>query len=491
MAVASNRYYNDPNVGAAFSNLAAAFMPPSGSDLAGYATAAAKKEEAQRLAQLFTTAQATDGFNQQVFDRMGQATGQWTPSTGYYGVDSTAATSRANNAADNERAIQTNAADNAGALARLYAAPINVTEGSTTYLPQQTQAATGLAPTLAGNITLAPGEQTYLPGGGLITGPTKPLSETEVMGAILQGLPATDQRNKVMGDVPVEQIIMDGQPTIVARPDAVGQTPYDKPTGSPETQNYKAPDGKVGTAVYDPTSRTWIDTATQQPVPQGSITFNSSLEGGAAETGLAPTTANLTAANTIEATLNAMDADADAMIGLLQANPGIAGLPGAIFGTAQNAASVLGEMSAAFGDMAPDAAITAEQAQAAIQRVMPTRNEAIQKFNIGIANLAYRLAQMNNPTGEVSRQAYERSLESLQGGFLANNQSALEALTALKEQVARNRETQLQTLRNPGQGGAPAAPAAELPVVNSPEEAAALPSGTQFKDPQGNIRTVP
>ena len=30
----------------------------------------------------------------------------------------------------------------------------------------------------------------------------------------------------------------------------------------------------------------------------------------------------------------------------------------------------------------------------------------------------------------------------------------------------------------------------DMPVVNSPEEAAQLPPGTQFRDPQGNIRVA-
>ena len=211
--------YNNPALGQAFGNLAKIFAPPSGSELAGYATAAAKRQEAQRLAELYSYATAPN-FDQSTFDRLGQATGQWTPSTGYYGVDVSAATSRSNNAADNARALDQTRLEQEGALAKLFATPITVGEGQTTYLPQQTQTATGLGPTLGGAIKLNPGEQATLPGGATLSGAPKPLTEAEVQGGILAGLPQADQRAKVLGDIPVETIIMGGRPQGVRRNDA-------------------------------------------------------------------------------------------------------------------------------------------------------------------------------------------------------------------------------------------------------------------------------
>ena len=52
MPIVSNRYYNDPNIGQAFSNLAGAFAPPSGSELSGYASA---KQNAKRPSDWPTT----------------------------------------------------------------------------------------------------------------------------------------------------------------------------------------------------------------------------------------------------------------------------------------------------------------------------------------------------------------------------------------------------------------------------------------------------
>jgi hypothetical protein len=496
--------YNNPALGQAFSSLAQAFAPPSGSDLLGYAGAAAKKEEAARLSQLFQMAQSPE-FNQSVFDRSNIAVGNYNPTQSFYaqdqnnsttmrGQDVVASTSRANNTADNVRALEdrrlqeiaamerlgitdatdrygidtvartalsTNAADNERATAT------NGADNERQLLEAILGAAT--APVAEGAMRPAFNPSDYgvaVPAVPQFDGRVAPLSETEQKARERQQLMETGQLTEqmlidgIMGErSPVEAVGPNG-PTFMSPGEAVrtGAQPFVKPSGATETQNYRAPDGTTGTAFFDTTANTWRDTATQEPVPQGAITFNSSLQGGAAETGLGPTTANQTEGNKLEAVLNATEADTDALLQLLDANPGIAGIPGDVRGVAQNAVSVLGEMQSAFGDLAPNAAITADQAQAALSRLAPARDPAIQQYRTGIANLAYRVAQMNNPSGEVSRQAYERALESLQGGTLANNQSAKEALGALREQIARTRETQLQTLRAPGQN-APAAPA--------------------------------
>ncbi|PZP06786.1 MAG: hypothetical protein DI607_14185, partial [Sphingomonas hengshuiensis] len=115
MPVRNSPYFNSQAIASISSNLAGLFEPPSGTDVAGYATADAKRAEMNRLAQLFDYSQAKD-FDQQRFDRMGAATGQWTPSQGYYAVDQgnaaarygydrTFEASRLNSADDNARAL--------------------------------------------------------------------------------------------------------------------------------------------------------------------------------------------------------------------------------------------------------------------------------------------------------------------------------------------------------------------------------------------------
>lgn len=484
MAITGNRNYNDPALGAAFGNLASLFAPPGGADLAGYATANAKNEEAQRLAELFAagltpsekaalTGVAAYGSTPQGFTYKTDQDN----ATQRYGYDTSAATSRANNEADN-----------AAALAQLYATPVLVNEGQTAFLPQQTQEATGLPGMFTGAVSTQPGERVTLPGGQVVEGAPKPMTEDELRAQLLSGMPAAQQNAWAFGNTPLESVIMDGQPTYTTRPEAIGQQPVPSASGG-TPRNYVTPDGQRGTTLNG-----IVDAATGLPLPAGTQTFNTALQGGQTETGLAPTTANQTEANKVEATLNAMDADIDAMASLLQNNPGIAGAPGAIRGVAQNFVTSVGEVIAAYSAQAPDAMMTLEQAQGLVQQAAPgPRDPAIAQFNVQLANMAYRLAQMNNPSGEVSRQAYERAMESLTGGMFANNASTLEALGAMKQQVARNREQYLGTLRQPGQpvpsGAAPQD--SGIPTVATPEEARMLPSGTRFRDPNGNIRVVP
>lgn len=111
---AGNRYYNDPALGAAFANLAQAFAPPSAQDMAAFATAQKTRDEAARLAQLF----AAGGSPSEQAALIGVQTYGATPqgftykvdqdnATQRYGYDTQAATSTANNAADNARALET------------------------------------------------------------------------------------------------------------------------------------------------------------------------------------------------------------------------------------------------------------------------------------------------------------------------------------------------------------------------------------------------
>jgi len=261
MPVVGNRYYNDPQIGQAFSNLASVFAPPSGSDLAGYAAAGAKKAEAQRLADLFNYAQSPE-FNQSTFDRLGQASGQWSPSNGYYGVDVGARTSRENNAADNARALQANAADNARALEQTkltntkdittsMLAPVG--QGATRIVPPSIASMFGVPETQVGVINAGQGDTVVTPDGRTIMGAPKQLTDSEVKGLILQGLPQNDQRNAALAGVDVEQTLgPDGKPIYVNRPEAAGKTAYNKPTADSATELTKLMAERDALAPDDP-----------------------------------------------------------------------------------------------------------------------------------------------------------------------------------------------------------------------------------------------
>lgn len=285
MPVASNRYYNDPALGQAFSNLAGMFAPPSGGDLAGYATAKAKREEASRLAELFAYAK-DPAYDQTVADRMGVLGGLYAPTQSFYSVDQgnavarrgqdiTASTALQTNAADNARAIQerqmmeaaamerlgiadattrrgddldfsasrqNNAADNARALEQTrlgntkdvttaLLAPVG--QGATRFVPGSIADMYGLPEQQVGVVNAGQGEMLTLPDGRTVAGAAKPLSKDQVEGQILDALGPADRRRVAMDGVQVEQVIgPDGKPEISFRTDAAdaGAAPFVKPT---------------------------------------------------------------------------------------------------------------------------------------------------------------------------------------------------------------------------------------------------------------------
>lgn len=242
MPVQGNRYYNDPGLGAAFSNLAAAFAPPSGSDLAGYATAGAVRQKATGLAELLTYAKQREGFDQTVFDRMGQALGQWNASNGYYGVDQGNATTQRGQDITARTALTTNAADNARAFAQTRYGAIGANQ-MLPGLPDSVAKLYGLPTSdpVQGNAVLQQGDTLTTPDGRTIAGAPKPPTEEQIKGAILQGLPQTDQRNAVLSGVNVEQVVgPDNKPVYVNRPEAAGQPAYNS---GPSTVINNGPNG--------------------------------------------------------------------------------------------------------------------------------------------------------------------------------------------------------------------------------------------------------
>lgn len=465
MAVVGNRYYNDPALGQAFSNLASAFGPPSGGDLAGYATAKAKREEASRLAQLFEYA-SDPNYDQSVADRMGVLGGLYAPNQSFYSVnlgdattrrgqDVTASTARANNAADNARALEVARGANTTSITNTLLGP--VAEGATRFVPPSIADMYGLPATQSGNISAAPGERITTPDNRTIEGAPKPLTDAEMKAQILSGLPENEQRAAALSGVDVENVVGEGGiPEIVFRSDAAGRRPYFNKGAEAKPQNAVAlmPDGKTRVpAVQDPDGR-WVHAQTGQTLPDGIQIFDlPKATGTAADVGLAPTTANETSANNQEAEVTRTLGLLDIYETALDNNPGALGLAGLVRGTAQNAVATATDLARAFGGTAPQVQQMADELRTGLQGVAPQLfDPSIPEIAFLQGTLAYSLARTENPSGEVSRQAYERALERVKGGgALANTQSAKAAVGALRKVVGSQLDA-IRTLRAPGTG---------------------------------------
>jgi len=330
MAIGSSGYFNNPQFAQAASNLASLFAPPSGSDAAGWAAANAKKEEASRLAQLFTMAQQ-EQFNKEQFDRMGAAAGQWTPNQSYYAVDQgnavtmrgqdvSAATSRANNAADNQRSM----------LGALYQ-PLN---------PGQ------IRPELPGSLA----SQYGMPSVTVpqTAGAPKPLTESEFNAAVLGTLPESEQRAAALGSTPVQTIVTPEGPRISFQSDAVGKEPFINKGAEPKPDitNYRTPDGAVGTAVYDAARGGLVDTQSGAPLPQGTQTFKAQAQGAVGDV-LGKATSNQVDGQLLD--IAVAKNTAVKLRDLIAKSPSSQGAVGWLRGTAQNLVQTGGELGQYFG----------------------------------------------------------------------------------------------------------------------------------------------
>lgn len=456
------RRYSDPRVGAAFEELGSVFAPPSAQDLYAGSRARATDADARRKAEVYARATAP-GASIQSLDLPAIAAGLYTPvQSGYavdteadtkrrgqdidlqgkkYDVDSRDSTSRANNTADNKTRLQTS-----------FGAP--VPKDATQFVDPETAKALGISPgPRSGVVAAAPGEVNYIPGpsgqaggGGVLVGNEKPKTTDEVNAETLQTLPPEVRAAVAAKDMKLEDVIMaDGKVTPMTGPQRLAAGASAAPDKNAQIFN-----SDVGPVRYDPVRRSMVSVTTGQPVAVKSLQAPSGVQ---SKDPLGPTTANSSEANSKEAGLNVLDKLTDEYEALLKANPGIVGIPGAVRGAAQNIISSAQEFSAAFGNLSPDAKLAADQVASVAARLSANRDPAIVKATVMKADLAYKWAQAQNPRGEVSRQAFERAMETLSGGGgLTNNQSELEGLSAVRDFSKRER-IGVSSLRNPG--GAP------------------------------------
>jgi len=232
MPIRSSGYYNNPQFAQAANNLMQLFAPPSGADAAGWATADATRAKEARLHDFYT--HITDpNVPLQTADRYGIGAGAYAPTSSVYAVDQgnlttrrgqdvTAATSRANNTADNARALDV---AQIGELGRAYA-PLN---------PGQ------IRPEIPANVAIRFGQPSAPI--AAVSGAPKPQTTDELKAAIIGRLDPNVQRAVAIGSTPVESVVTPEGPRIAYRSDAVGQAPYEKASGN--GLSVTLPDGTV------------------------------------------------------------------------------------------------------------------------------------------------------------------------------------------------------------------------------------------------------
>lgn len=492
MAIAPNRYFNNPGIAQAAANLSSLFSPAMGAegaaDAAGYALADARRAEMNNLGRLFEAAQDPN-FNQTVFDRMGQATGRWNPSQGYYavdqnnatqryGYDTQAATSRANNSADNLRALQERRMMEAAAMERLgitdatdrYKIDTDATVSTGNNIrDNQRSAITGLfGPVGQGEIRPAVPEDLLgvlgLPGIDQVVGAPKPLSETEVNAQRILSLPPELQDAIAFGNTPVENIVTPEGPRVQTRLGSIGQEPVINKgaEASAKLLNYQTPDGRSGSALFDPGSQTLVDATTRQPLPQGTRTYTGQLSGGQDETGLGLTGATQ---SRIQQQLLSTDQTLDTaktLRDLVSSSPSSQGLVGSLRGTAQDIVQTGGDLGQFFGG-------AIEEANQAVRAGMLDAGVAAQNFDPNIPAiqmmtnlLAWQYAK--SLSGDrVSNEQLAQARAAIGGeGIFANRANTLTRLDQLIQSMERQRAN-LQPMA-PGvgygnQSGAAPAPA--------------------------------
>lgn len=279
MPVRSSGYFNNPEFAQAAANLSSLFAPPTGTDANGWAEANAKNAAASRLSLLFNQA-GNPNVDRQTLDRQSVIANLYDPTQSYYAQDQknatdqrgqniTANTSITNNQADNVRALQQTNLQQTGDTTRAMLAP--VAKDATRFVPGPLADLYGTGPTQIGVISAQPGETNTLPDGRVVAGTPKPLTDSEVKGAILQGLPQQQQQDSVLGaQTPVQVVGPDGKTPQYSSPGAAvrtGAQPFNAAAeAKPLVEGTALVNGKT-TQVFRKADSETYTTADGAPIP--------------------------------------------------------------------------------------------------------------------------------------------------------------------------------------------------------------------------------
>jgi hypothetical protein len=423
--------YHDPSIREGLNNLAGLFAPPSGQEMAGFAAANAKRQEAERLAAIFSNPDPAAAA--ELAARMGIANYGQTRS----GFGKTDATNRRGQDIKASTDLEQERIKGANDIAKLYASPVILSQNQSAIMPQQTQQGTGLPQVLMGIQERDPGKAYALPDGTTAMGPPKPRTSDEVVAAIME-----------------EQIRTGGvTPQAVLGP-KLG-TPLQ--TQGPQGAQFEAPGDamarraapaaaprKVKDVVTDATGRqiNIMDDGSSQfsdgtPVPTDTRIVNRATPQGSNEQLGLGTTANRSRAQAIRGTVANADrlmADIDQTI---RTNPASAGLAANVISFTQDVGQVFREFGEKFSN--PNTPVSMQDLAAMTARIAPGEyNPVYRRVKAQLLELAYTNARLNNPSGEVSRFALEREIEALGLGTVGNDKAVLAVLDASRGRLRRS-----------------------------------------------------
>lgn len=459
-SVRRNPAYQDPYMAKAAENIAGLFAAPSGADAAGFATGNAKRLEAERLSALFNYSKSPE-YNQATADRMATAAGVYNPAASYYAVDKKNSTDRYGYDVNARTTLEQERIKGSNSLAEIYSKPTVLKDGEIAHVPEQTQAKTGFAPMLGGNITVKQGERAYTPFGSRLDGAPTPLTTDQVLAAATGQLPLDVQQKRALAGPGVQTVMGANGPTMESNAGAIGLPAVPDPAkaGKTELRNFKAPDGRVGTARFDPTLNDFVETSTGTRIPLGSQTFTSQLTGSADQTGL-----GASVRGGIDKQLLAGDLAKDTgaqLRGLIQANPAAQGVVGALRGTVQNAIQVGGELGGFLGGNADkiQAQIAGGLHDAGLASAF---DKGIPQINMLANVLAFQWAQMQG-SERLSNQQLDFAKQALGlHGLDANQANSIARIDSAIDRINRDQEI-LRKTRGGNPTGSPGAAAAPAP----------------------------
>lgn len=442
------RHYNNPAIGAAFSNLAQAFGPPDPGEALGWqkygrnnALFAAEDEAYSTLAQTYGPAAAA-----------AMRTGGGSGFAAFPKVD----LYRQSLGASDPRSLDSSAYAVFGNAGNTFA---------------------GMDDQQAADAALHQNELEAQLEREMALQAAKPLSQDQVLAGQLQAGIAADPSfagnytTSQLTGMGVEEVVgPDGGVVIQPRAASVGMTPAPDSQSAPKLQliNYRLPDGGVGHGTFNPVTGALLD-AYGSPLDPGAVT--SVLQDTSAS--FAPSTTTDNQLRKARVSFETVDNEIKFARELLAKNPNLGGLSGRILGGVQDAMQTAKDLVGTFGSedgmIRPSDLQRLQQETDARLRGSGAYDPTFAQFTQWQIRYAYARAQQSNPTGEVGQKALERELQALGGGMFANRESLMAALDQdERSNRARREDFEREYTRTDRGGPAPASPAQDTPATPPP-----------------------